>query len=312
MPRADISVHPNQLARPTMIDGINVRGDVLFTNADGEEKSSFEKRGTKIVQKLSPALQKVVRPGETLLYVLRGRVALSGLEQFFSPAWIRYLGACVIVATNSRVLFFPVKSSGAWRESVRAVNWGDLEQVQKSGIVLANSIFFKSRDGSKTGFREIRGADAKKLAAIANVMIPAAAGEQTSAQGVVQLCPDCLGTLTTGRYLCPACGLVFKNEKTMIWRSIFLPGGGYFYTGHPVVGTFISIVEVLFIIDVLRALFVPFSQHALTPDLSGGLAGLAFIWVAETAITILHCRRFVREFIPERRRAAREAVARAI
>jgi hypothetical protein len=32
------------------------------------------------------------------------------------------LAACAIVVTNKRMLFFPIKSNGTWRESVRAAH----------------------------------------------------------------------------------------------------------------------------------------------------------------------------------------------
>jgi hypothetical protein len=70
-----------------------------------------------------------------------------------------------------------------------------------------------------------RGADAKKIAAIAAALLPTASGELTSAHGFVQLCPDCRNVLTQGQYFCSSCGFTFKNEISMVLRSILLPGG---------------------------------------------------------------------------------------
>lgn len=301
MPAADIAIHSKQIVRPTMIDGVQVRGDVAFTNAKGEEKASIEKRGTQKLQKLSSALRRILRPDETVLYALSARLAPSAIEKVFSNVWRRLLGTYAIVITNSRLLFLPVKMNGTWRESIRAVDWGDLDQFTKGGKLFISSIHLRCRNGVKLAFQDIRGSDAKKLAVIASTMIPAAAGDQTSAHGVVQLCPDCLNILTPGQYLCPACGLMFKNEKAMVWHSIFLPGGGYFYTGHPAVGTVVSIIEVAFIADILRLLSAASTSHRLTPDLSQALIALVVMWVGETVITIMHCRRYIREFIPKKR-----------
>ncbi len=295
-----------------MMDGISIRSDVLFTNDKGEEKESVQKRTAKIVQKLSPALQRLLRPGEMVLYAMRARSPLSPLEQLTAAWWTAYLAACAIVVTNKRLLFFPVKSDGSWRESVRAAHWGDLEGVLAKGV-LVRSVSFQFKNGSKVTYTNFRREDAKKLAAIASVMIPAASGEQTAAPGFVQLCPDCCADLTEGQYSCPGCGLIFKNEKTMIVRSIFLPGGGYFYTGHTLIAIIPAVIEAFLVLEILLILFAGVGSAKAGPDLLSGLLVLVIFWGFETAVTILHCRRYVREFIPEKRdpaRAPQAAIAR--
>jgi hypothetical protein len=114
---------------------------------------------------------------------------------------------------------------------------------------------FKSKSGTKTTYTNFRRADAKKIAAIATALLPAASGEVTSAHGFVQLCPDCRNVLIQSQYFCPSCGLIFKNEKSMVLRSILLRGGGYFYTGHPVVAIMPAVVEGLLMVEILVSLF---------------------------------------------------------
>ena len=41
----------------------------------------------------------------------------------------------------------------------------------------------------------------------------------------------------------------------MIVRSVFLPGGGYFYTGHPLIAVVPAVFEALLLLDVLLILF---------------------------------------------------------
>ena len=210
------------------------------------------------------------------------------------------LAACAIVFTDKRVLFFPVKNGGGWRESVRAVSWGDLEEVKPKGV-LAKVVTFQFKDGTKATYTAIPRGEAQKIAAVAQSFLPASAGQITSVQGLVQLCPDCRNVLTPGQYACLACGLTFKNEKTMMIRSILLPAGGHFYTGHTLMGILPAIVEVFLLLDILIVLFAgqaaPEGKTALLP----GLTILVVFWAIESAVTILHCRRFVREFIPEKR-----------
>jgi len=287
-----------------MMYGISIRIDVLSTNEKGEEKGSIQKPTQKVLLKLSPALQRILQPGESVLYAMSARSPLSILEQLTSAWWTALLAACAIVVTNKRILLFPVKRAGTWRESVRAVHWGDLEEIRTKGLLVTNASF-KFRNGTKATYTNLRRADAKKLNAIASALIPAASGEQTSAQGPAQLCPDCCAVLTAGQYSCPGCGLIFKNEKTMVLRSILLPGGGYFYTGHPLIAIIPAVVEAFLVLEILLVLFAGLASPKAVPELFTGLLLLVVFWALETAVTILHCRRYVRDYIPERRDPAR-------
>jgi hypothetical protein len=300
VPAADFRIHENLLARTEMLDGVSIRSDVLSTDDKGEQKESDQKRTTKILQKLCPVLQRILLPGETILYAMTARSPLSIIEQVTAAWWTALLAACVVVVTNKRILLLPVKRGGNWRESVRAVHWGDLEEVKAKGLLVRN-VTFKFKNGAKSTYTNFRRADAKKLAAIASALLPASSGEQTSAHGPVQLCPDCCGVLTEQQYSCVGCGLTFKNEKTMVLRSIFLPAGGYFYTGHPLIAILPAIVETIFLVEVLVILFARMASPKAVPDLFAALLGLGIFWALETAITILHCRRYVRDFIPEKR-----------
>jgi hypothetical protein len=300
VPDADLRIHDNQLVRTTNADGISVRQDVLFTNDKGEDKRQVQKRSERALQKLAPALQRVLLPEETVLYIAQARSPLSVVEQLTAAWWTSLLAASAIVITNKRILFFPVKRNGSWRESVRALQWGDLEEVKPKGALVRN-VTFKSKNGTKTTYTNFRRADSKKIAAIATALLPAASGELTSSHGWIQLCPDCRNVLTLGQYFCSGCGLTFKNEKSMVTRSILLPGGGYFYTGHPLVAVIPAIVEGFLVLEILIFLFAGLASPKAMPNVFSGLALLGLFWTIETAVTILHCRRYVREYIPEKR-----------
>lgn len=304
MPTTDIRIHDNQMARTVMADGISVRSDVLSTNEKGEEKESVVKRTRKVFRKLSPALLSLLFQDEAVLYAMPARSPLSVVEQLTAAWWTALLAACAIVVTNKRILFFPVKRDGSWRESVRSVYWGDLEEIKAKGWLVRN-VSFKFKNGVKVTYTNFRRADAKKLAAIAAALIPSASGEQTSTHGPVQLCPDCHEILTEGQYSCPSCGLSFKNEKTMVLRSIFLPGGGYFYTGHPLIAIVPAVIEAFLVLQILLVGLAGFASPKAGPEFFSGLLILGIFWAIETGVTILHCRRYIREFIPEKRDPAR-------
>lgn len=303
MPTAEIPIQGVQPVQVTL-DQIPVRADLLFTNLQGETKERIRKRKAKALDKLRPALLRILEPGETVFFVTDARSPLSVLEQLTAAWWTAMLAATAIVATNKRILFFPIKHNGSWRESVRVVHWGDLEEVKAKGLLVKN-VVFRFKHGEKSTYTNFRHGDGKKLAAVASVLVPAGAGEQTAVAGFVQLCPDCRTKLTAGQYACPACKLVFKNERTMVLRSIFLPAGGYFYTGHPLIALVPAVFEGLLLLEILILLAAGLSSPAAMRRVISALMVFLVFWGIETAITILHCRRYIRDFIPERRDPAR-------
>lgn len=313
MPSADLSIHDHQLPQIAKIDAISVRSDVLFTNHKGEAKASVQKRSQAALQRLMPPLQSILLPAETVLYVARAHSPLTLLEQITAAWWTRLLAASAIVITNQRLLFFPVKRNGSWRESVRAIYWGDLEEVKPQGL-LVQHVMFKSKNGAKATYTHFRRGDVKKIAAISKALLPIASGEMTAAHSFLQLCPGCRNVLTPGQYLCSACGLTFKNEKTMVMRSILLPGGGYFYTGHPLIAILPAIIEGFLMVDILVLLFAGLGSPRARANILPTLIALIFFWIFETAVTILHCRRYIREFIPDKSgpfRARQDVTAKA-
>src|SRR5260370_37717678 len=297
MPAGDLRIHDTELPKITSVDGISVRNDVLYTNYRGEENARTEKRNAKILQKLQPALQRTLLAGETVLSIMRARSPIALVEQITAAWSTAALVACAIVVANKRILFFPVKRDGSWKESVRAVQWGDVEEVKPKGLLIRN-VSFRFKNGTKVTYTSFGRGDARKMAVIAAALIPAAPGEVSSTQGLVQLCPDCSNVLTDGHDLCPACGLVFKNEHTMVLRSIVLPGGGYFYTGHRGIAIFLAVVEGYLVLEILLLLFAGLASSTAIPNIRSALLVLAFFWAIETGITILHCRRYIRDFLP--------------
>lgn len=300
MPRADVPIHPNHTPRIVNTEGVGVREDVLYTDSTGEEYAGIRERNEKQVRKLVPALQRILQPDETVLFVTQARSPLAVLEQLTAAWWTAQHARSVVVLTNQRILFFPIKGDDTWKESVRSAQWGDVVEVKPKGWLVRN-MTFTFRNGSKVTYTNFRRPDAKKLASIVASIQIAGAGDQSASQGLIQLCPDCRNVLTPDVYSCSHCGLVFKNEKSMILRSVFLPGGGYFYTGHPLIALIPALVEGFLILELVLLVVVATRKPALWNNVLSVFLFLAIVWVLETAITILHCRRYVREFIPEKR-----------
>jgi hypothetical protein len=308
MANPDFRVHPEEPPRPGMLHDVRVREDTLNTNYKGQEKKGIWTRAEKAIEKLGVILRPVLGPEEVVLYVARCQAPVSALERITFGWYIHYVTGTVLVFTNRRLLHFDVKSNGDWRRSLRAVNWGDVEDTQIKGW-LSKTFELRYRTGKKEKYWNLGREDGKKLRILLDALFAAGARESSPAQTMVSLCPSCTAELTPRVYQCTKCGLKFKDEKTMVSRSLVVPGGGYFYTGHWFLGVGDFLVEAYLLIMaiVLAATaaglitdpLVEPGQEPITGAAAWIVAGLvAAILAAEKWLTVHHCRRFIREFMP--------------
>ncbi len=314
VPSPEVAVHSNQLPRLGALGGVRLRDDVAYTNFAGEEKSGIRKQTEQAAGKLGDVLTRLLERDEAVLYVLRAQAPLSAFEQL-TLGWHAYsMTGAVLVFTNRRLLRFRVKNKGwhnwVWNRGVQTVRWGDVAEAKVKGW-LTRSLQLRYRSGKKETYLRLRHRDAKKLRVLLAAILPGAAGEATPAQAIESLCPNCLATLRAGAYQCGQCGLTFKDEKSLLRRSVFLPGGGYFYVGWPTLGALNGLFEGFLLIVVVVWALVAFGVMA-EPDPQPGrppttqaqalfvASFSAFLVALEKAIAFVHCRRHVREFIPTR------------
>ncbi len=306
MPTADIQVHPDVAPRPGSLNGLRIREDVAFTNAKGEEDNGVRKRAGKVLEKLADVLPRVLAQDETIFYATRLQAPIGFWEQYGLGWYVYRVTSTALIFTNRRILHLGVDSGGKWKGTVKAAAYGDIVKAEPKGWI-GGILWLTYRNGRKEKYWNLRGGGVKKLKAMLPVLLAAAGGEATAAQGMVSLCPECLAVLTDRVYYCGRCGLVFKDEKTMVKRSLFIPGGGYFYSGQTFLGVVDLLAEAWLTIILLLMAFTaysmwghPASNNPDTMDATGALI-MAFVFAGILAVeklfTIHHCRRFIREFI---------------
>jgi len=307
MPDKYFSVHPQQSARLGSLHGVPVREDALYTNHKGEEKKGIRKRAERAIDKLQGILQKVIGPDEAVLYVVRCQSPVSLFEQFTMGWYVYYVSQTVLIFTNRRLLQFQVKRDGSWKRGLRSLQWGDVEQAKVKGW-LSRTLEVKHRTGKKETYWRLGGGDARKIRILLERIFSVGALESSAAQGMVSLCPNCLAVLTPGVYKCSACGLAFKDERTMVRRSLLIPGGGYFYVGHWFLGIGDFIVEAYLLVLAVVSLFLALAKPAPPSGADQGIDGptvmltvavfFGGILAIEKWLTVRHCRRLIRDFIP--------------
>ena len=313
MPSADLAVYPNQFPRIAMRGPIRVREDVLFTSPKGEDKSAARNLAEQGLDNLQAILGKLLEPQEAVLYIARAVAPLNFFEQF-TLGWQAYhMYGTVLVFTNRRIIRFGVKGKGmrgwSWRQTLHSVLWGDIAEAKCAGF-LSRTLRLKYRNGRKETYTRVNGTDAKKIRTLVAVFLPVAAAEASAAQQMISHCPECVTPLAQRVYQCPQCRLDFKTEKALLWRSILIPGGGYYYVGWKGFAVFFGLLELFFVFQI--GLWVCIALGLVPPPVepnqpaSGAAAAIAVVgfllamFALESLIVFLHMRRFVREFVPDR------------
>jgi hypothetical protein len=301
VPNNQIPIHPGQSPRLSSHSGVPVREDVAFANHKGVEKSGLRKRAEQLLDKLQEPLRKFLEPDEAVFCIARAQVMPSGVEQMFLGWHAMFLMPGVLVLTNRRLLHLLVERNGTWKRTVRCARWGDVEEAKAKGFLGAR-LTAKYRDGRKEVYSALTGDDAKRIQLLLECLIPAGAAETSPALSMTSLCPECRSTLTPGIYECPSCRRAFKDEQTALQRSWLIPGGGFFYTGHPYLGISHGLVEAVLLLFVGGWLLTAVGVFGSAPeDRASALAGAvvaAIILALNKWVMARAAKRQVRNYIP--------------
>ena len=288
-------VHSQTMPMQSQYAGIQVREDVIFTDATGKAHTGIRRSSEKILQNLAEPLSVILRKGETVFFVAPMTASVNAVEQL-TMSWALYAAyAMVLVFTSERILAFPVERSGKWRESVRSLEYGDIP-LAKAGNWLTRSLKIVTKSGDKETFQRLRMRDAAKLRAILPLLLEGK--NATASNGWQSHCPQCTAPLTKATYFCSHCGLEFKSEKKLLLRSL-LPGGGYFYAGLTAAGVLAVFLEAIFLLEIVFAISTLGSGNSATKSDGVSIFILfALLLLFEKSITYMHARRFIRGFLP--------------
>ena len=269
--------------------GLPVNSDVMFTNHKNIYKQSIEKRQRKLLQKIS-FIKPFLHENETILCVTTGCSPASIIEQFLTGWIIYYLKRSLFIFTNERVFHIPTKHDFSYRNSIAQILYADCQSIAIKGRNLAAE--YKSGKNEKFFYL----AENKKIKSLLQEM--PLVGQTSPTLERTHLCPRCTNTLIKDQYICPNCSLDFKNKEQTKRISLIYPGGGYFYTGHPLLGVADALTETYLTMLVLFGLIAAISGAA------GGIFTFVFIGAIlalEKAMTVYHSNHFIKEYIPKDR-----------
>ncbi len=306
MPAADIAVHPDQPVRTNSPWGFPVREDVAFTDLHGIARRGAGKGARGAIKKLQEPLRKILEPGEVVLYLARGQVMPGKLQRYTQGTQSHFLRPGALILTNQRLLHLSLKWNGKWNRNLRSARWGDVKEGHVTGLRYGR-LHLEYRQGLKETFWRIPKSGARKIQLLLDILLPASAGETSTALSMASYCPDCLAALTPGIYQCRHCGLKFKNGKTLLLHALLIPGGAYFYVGYDLFGVAHASVDMTILSSLvgwvlaLMGRVPPHMRVAAPPTQFTYVVLTAFLasaLVYDIGMSIRIARNAIRNFIP--------------
>ena len=270
--------------------GLPIDRDLMFTNHRGIFKPRIEKRQRKLIVKLA-FLRPFLRRGEKLLLVTPCYSPLGSPGMYLTGFVFVYLKRSLLVFTNMRIFHVPTDPGYNYRQSLAEIDYEGCGAIELRRGVL--SVLY-ARFNKLERFRKIAVSERRKLRALLASRIRPK-GLKSELSGRRHLCPGCTHPLTRGKFKCSRCGLKFKSNIKAYLMAILVPGGGYLYTRHFLLGLLAAAVEIFLLVFFAVAL-----RDALK-GLTGSVAYAAVvgaIYLLIKIISVIHSTEFISEFVP--------------
>jgi hypothetical protein len=276
----------------TQIFGLPVDRDTLFTNHKKVYRKRIEKRQRKLIVKLS-FLKPFLKTGEKILLVSTGYSPISSLAQYVTGFLFVYLKRSLFVFTNHRIFHVPTTPNYKFKQSLSQIYYAGCQSLELKGGTL---VVRYTKSGKIEKFKAIALSERKKIRALLKQRPFSTTKSQVGER--LHLCPQCTRLLTIAKYVCESCGLKFKNKIVAYILAILLPGGGYFYTRHYLLGLLNAIVEIFLL------LYIAVTVNDVLNKVEGStvyVLVLGAIFVAVKIISVIHSTHFIEEFIPRKK-----------
>lgn len=286
----------NQLTHSTRdeVFGLPLCLDIAFSDYRGDYRQETEYRQTKLLRKVS-FLKAFLRENERIFLVTTACSPASLLEQLLTDYFFIYKKRSLLVFTDKRIFHIPTKLNYSYRNSIAQILYSDCKLIQLKG----RKLIVEYGNGQKETFSYIARKEKRKIESLLQTID--LGGSPGRSQKRTYLCPRCKSELEEGKYICRNCNLEFKSKEKAKKISIIYPGGGYFYTGHFILGIESAIVEIMLLFSFIIALV-----HVMHGIDSGedDMRMFAVILAVEKVITVYHSNHYIEEFIPKEKEVA--------
>ena len=272
------------------IFGLPVDREILLSNHKNIYKKRIEKRQRKLIVKLS-FLKPFLRRGEKIYLITTGYSPLDAAGQYLTGFLFVYLKRAIYVFTNFRIIHIPITSKVRHKNSIAQIEYTGCKSIELTGGTLTIQY---AQYGKSDKLKAIAVSERKKIRALLRNTIPVS-GTKNQLASRIHLCPSCTRKLVEGKYTCENCSQQFKSKRVATLISIFVPGGGYFYIGHYLLGALNAVLEIFLI---LYSVFLINNSinHVPVNPIHLVAAPLIFLYIKIAAL--FHSTHFTDEFIP--------------
>jgi hypothetical protein len=275
------------------IFGLPVEREIIFSNYKKVYKKRIEKRQRKLIVKIH-FLKPFLKRGEKILLVTTGYSPLSSLAQYVTGFLFVYLKRSLFVFTNYRILHIPTTPAYKYNNAIAQIAYAGCRSLAlKGGSLIADY----GRFGKSEKFKGIPVSERKKIKALLKKL--PISGTKNDLADRIHLCPNCTHRLENGKYVCGNCQLKFKSKLAARIIAIMMPGGGYFYTRHYLIGILNAGVEGFLIIYLVYIALTSGIPEKNVKESLYYLIPLALIYLAVKSISLIHATHFIDEFIPK-------------
>ncbi|MBD3646526.1 MAG: hypothetical protein HUJ31_03525 [Pseudomonadales bacterium] len=260
---------------------------VIFTNHKEKQTRGVEKRQGKLLAKIE-FLRPFLQDGERILLITTACSPIGALEQLTTGWIVFYIKRSLLVFTDRRLFHIPTTRNFDYRGSIAQINYADCAELR----LRFGSLRVRYQTGRKETFPYVARGERKKIKSLLT-SLPLDTNPSSKIERTF-LCPRCTTSLEKGTESCKQCRLEFKHRRDARWISILLPGGGYFYTRHPVMGFFDAVFE-LYLLWVIYL----YSLGELRTEEGASAVAVMFtiVLAVEKLVTIYHSNHFLDEFL---------------
>ena len=272
------------------IFGLPVDREILLSNHKNVYKKRIEKRQRKLIVKLT-FLKPFLKKGEKILLITTGYSPLSSPAQYLTGFLFVYLKRAIYIFTNYRIFHVPVTSKLKHINSIAQIDYAGCQSiVLKGGTLVIKYV----KAGKSEKLKAVAVSERKRIKSLLKNSIPLT-GTQSHLASRIHLCPSCTHQLEDGKYTCEYCNLKFKNKRFAALSSVFIPGGGYFYIRHYLLGSLNAVLEI-FLLFYSVFLITNYINHAPVNIIHLVATPLIFVYLKIAAL--VHSTHFIDEFIP--------------
>jgi predicted amidophosphoribosyltransferase len=275
----------------SQIFGFPVDRGILLSNHKNVYKKRIEKRQRKLIVKLA-FLKPFLKKGEKILLMTTGYSPLASPAQYLTGFLFVYLKRAMYIFTNYRIFHAPVTSTIKYKNSIAQIDYAGCQSIMLKGGTL---VVKYAKAGKSEKFKAVAVSERKKIKALLKNTIQLSGTRRHSASRI-HLCPNCTHKLEDGKYTCESCNLKFKSKRFAALSSIFIPGGGYFYIRHYLLGSLNAVLEIFLLF--YSAFLISNSINHIPVNLIHLVAApLIFLYLKMAAL--VHSTHFIDEFIPQ-------------